>query len=60
MKKKLYSIGTRGRIHFVFFATYEWDPNARVLYYARLKGLARDKHSSLLAILVSYKENKMS
>ncbi len=43
--------------HFIFFVTYEWTKKARMLHYAGLESLARDKYSSLLGPFVSYEEN---
>jgi hypothetical protein len=40
--------------HFIFFVTYEWAEQARVLYCAKLEGLARDKHSCKLGPFVGY------
>jgi hypothetical protein len=40
--------------HFIFFVTYEWAEQARVLYCTKLEGLARDKHSSKLGPFVGY------
>jgi hypothetical protein len=43
----------------IFFVTYHWTQQARVLHYTRLERLARDKHSSLLGPFVSYEENEV-
>jgi hypothetical protein len=42
--------------HFVFFVTYEWTWQARVLQKTTLERLAREKHSSLLEPFVSYEK----
>jgi hypothetical protein len=42
-----------------FLLTYEWAKEARVLHYIGLKGLARNKHSSLLVPFVNYEENEV-
>jgi len=36
--------------HFIFFVTYKWALQVRVLYYTRLKTLARDKPFSLIGL----------
>ncbi len=43
-----------------FSVTCEWSQKARVLHYARLERLARDKHSTLLGPLISFEEIKVS
>jgi hypothetical protein len=45
--------------HFIFFATYKWAQQARVLDYTRLEILAMDKHYSLLGSFSIYKENEV-
>ncbi len=40
--------------HSIFFITYDWARQGRVLHYTRL-----DKHSSLLGAFVSNEENKV-
>jgi len=45
--------------HLIFFVTYKWVQKAKVLYYTWLERLARDKHCSLLGLLVNYEENGM-
>ncbi len=42
-----------------FFVTYEWAQWARILHYATLERLARNKQSSLLSPFVSYEENEV-
>ncbi len=41
---------------FIFFNTYDFAQQAKVLHTVRLEMLAKDKHSSLF---ISYKENKV-
>ncbi len=43
--------------HFIFFVTFKYTQQVRVLLYTRLKKFARDKHSSLLRPFMSYEEN---
>jgi hypothetical protein len=45
--------------HFIFFVTYEWAQNARVLHLTRLETLIRDKHSSLLGSFLNILENEV-
>ncbi len=45
--------------HFIFFTTYEWAQQAKVLYYNRLERLARDKHFNLLGLFLSCEENEV-
>jgi hypothetical protein len=45
-------------VHFIFFVANEWTLWAKVFHYTWLEGLARVKHSSLLGLLVGYKQNK--
>jgi hypothetical protein len=42
--------------HFVFFVTYEWTWEARVLQNTTLERLAREKHSSLFRPFVIYEK----
>jgi hypothetical protein len=37
---------------------YEWTQQARVLYSAKLEGLARVKHTSLMDLFVSFFSDK--
>jgi hypothetical protein len=48
-----------GHIHrdSIFFVTYKWAQLATVLDYTCLERLTTDKHSSLLGLFVSNKEN---
>ncbi len=39
--------------HFIFFTTYEWAQQARVLHNTLLERLANNKNSSLLGPFVS-------
>jgi hypothetical protein len=43
--------------HFIFFLTYEYFQQARVLDYTRPEKLTSDKHSNLLRPFVSNKES---
>jgi hypothetical protein len=43
--------------HFIFFITYEWAQQARMLDYTWLEKLARDKHYSFLGLFISCNEN---
>jgi len=45
--------------HFIFFVTFYWAQKARVVYYTRLERLVRDKHSSLVGPLISFKRNEV-
>ncbi len=45
--------------HFLFFSSYEYFQQARVLYYTRPKKLASDKQSNLLDPFVSYEQNNV-
>ncbi len=45
--------------YFNVFVAYEWAQSAVVLHYTRLEKLAEDKHSSLLALLISYEEKEV-
>ncbi len=44
-------------LHFLCY--YKWAQYARVLHYARLEKLAREKHSSLFCPVVSYEEEEV-
>jgi hypothetical protein len=44
--------------HYSFFVTYEWAKYARVLQYARLEILAKDKHFRLLVPFISNQKIK--
>jgi hypothetical protein len=41
-----------------FLCNLKRDPETRGLHYACLERLDREKHSSLLGLFISYKENK--
>jgi hypothetical protein len=45
--------------HFNFFITNEWTKLDRVLYYTRIERVGKGKHSSLLDLFISYKENEV-
>ncbi len=42
----------------IFFVTYEWAYEARVLHYTRQERLASDKHSSLLGLFARYEKSE--
>jgi hypothetical protein len=44
--------------HSIFFATYKWAQQARMLHQTRLESLASKKHSSLLCPFASYTAKK--
>jgi hypothetical protein len=43
----------------LFFVTYEWAQQARVLHFTRLERLVRDKYSISLGPFLSYEENEV-
>ncbi len=43
--------------HFIFFVTYKWAKQVRVLHYPKQEMLARAIHSSLLGPFTSYNYN---
>jgi hypothetical protein len=43
----------------IFFVTYQWAQEARVLQYTRLERQAKGKHSSLLGPIVSYEVDEV-
>jgi hypothetical protein len=45
--------------HFIFFVTYKWAQQSRVLHYTVLEGVNSDKHSGLLGPFETDKENKV-
>ncbi len=45
--------------NFIFFATLELAQKDRALHYTRLERFARDKHSSILGLIISYEENEV-
>jgi hypothetical protein len=48
----------RVQIYNIFFITYESAQYARLLNNTKLGSLASDKHSNLVGMFVSYKENE--
>ncbi len=46
--------------HFIFFIAYKYTQQAKALHYSKLERLTKDKHSGLLGVFVSYKENEVS
>ncbi len=45
--------------HLIFFVTYEWAQQARVLQYTWPERVASEKHTKLLGPFISYKENRV-
>jgi hypothetical protein len=43
----------------IFCVKYEWAQQARVLHNRKLERFAMYKHTSLLGLLVNYKENEV-
>jgi hypothetical protein len=46
-------------LHFIFFITYKWAQEARVLHSTCLEKLSRAKHSNLLGPFVSCEGNEV-
>jgi hypothetical protein len=43
----------------LFSMIYKWAQYARVLHYARLERILKDKHTSILGPYEDYKENEV-
>jgi hypothetical protein len=46
-------------INLIFFASYEWNQQAKVLHNTRLAWYAIDKYFSLLGPLLNYEKNEV-